>query len=275
MDLRSFFPLSLRLLLVRIRWFWKHYRSIRYDSELFNNVHGPLTYNTDGLATSNNADFMREERFARAYKAAAATNPWPGFTLQWRIHVVCWCAEQASLLPGDFVECGVNTGAYARSIVEYLPFNSLGKKFYLLDTFQGLDPRFISDAERTRGIDNYKYRDSYAEVVETFRDFNVRIIRGPVPDTLSQCDTGQICYLSIDMNNVLPEIAALEYFWEKVVDGGFILLDDYGFPQHELQKAAFDRFAEARGQSILCLPTGQGIIRKTRTSLYHDTNTGR
>ena len=115
-------------------------------------------------------------------------------------------------------------------------FQLPGKKFYLLDTFQGLDPRFISDAERTRGIDNYKYRDSYAEVVQTFRDFDVRIIRGPVPDTLSQCDTGQICYLSIDMNNVLPEIAALEYFWEKVVDGGFILLDDYGFPSTNFRK---------------------------------------
>lgn len=262
MKLQSMVPYTLRLLLVRLRWFIRHYRSIRYDSELFNNVHGRLTFNADGLATSNNADFIREERFAKAYAAAAATNPWPGFTLQWRIHVVCWCAEQASRLDGDYVECGVNTGAYARAITEYLPFGSLGKRFHLLDTFRGIDPRFISAEEKARGIHQYTYRDSYAEVQQTFRNFPVNIIRGSVPETLPLCDAKQICYLSIDMNNVLPEIAALEYFWGKVVKGGFILLDDYGFPQHELQKEAFDKFAFEHGHSILCLPTGQGLILK-------------
>jgi hypothetical protein len=56
-------------------------------------VHGPLTYNTDGLATSNNSDFISDPKFAKAYEAAATTQPWPNFTLQWRVYIVCWFAN--------------------------------------------------------------------------------------------------------------------------------------------------------------------------------------
>ncbi len=83
-----------------------------------------------------------------------------------------------------------------------------------------------------------------------------------VPDTLPQCTTDKICYLSIDMNVAEPEIAAANFFWDKIVSGGVIILDDYGFPQHKAQKIAFDKFAKERGVNILCLPTAQGIIFK-------------
>jgi hypothetical protein len=64
------------------------------------------------------------------------------------------------------------------------------------------------------------------------------------------------------MNNVLPEIAAIEYFWDKLVQGGIVVLDDYGFTSHLQQKLAFDEFAKRVGVLILTLPTGQGLILK-------------
>jgi hypothetical protein len=255
-------PLLLRKFYARSKWVVRNYNRIEYNSEIFNNYQGQLTYNTDGLATSNNCDFIQEPRFAAAYNAAKETNPWPGFTLMWRIHVVCWFAEYAKHFEGDFVECGVNTGAYARSVIEYIDFPSTGKTFYLLDTFQGLDSSLVSEEEVKAGILNYNYRNTYEEVKKTFSPFQTKIIKGSIPGTLQECKTDKICYLSIDMNNVAPEIAALEYFWDKVVKGGVILLDDYGFPQHLLQKKAFDKFAAQRKHEILTLPTGQGVILK-------------
>ena len=144
----SAFPLFIRKPYAKLKWFAKNYSRIKYDSEIFNNIQGQLTYNTDGLATSNNCDFINEPRFAKAYEAAKATNPWPDFTLMWRIHIVCWLAENVRHLEGDFVECGVNTGAYARAIIEYINFNSTGKTFFLLDTFQGLDPAYVTEEEK-------------------------------------------------------------------------------------------------------------------------------
>ena len=37
------------------------------------------------------------------------------------------------------------------------------------------------------------------------------MIRGTVPDTLATTDIDKVCYLSIDMNIVKPEIAAIEF----------------------------------------------------------------
>jgi hypothetical protein len=64
------------------------------------------------------------------------------------------------------------------------------------------------------------------------------------------------------MNNTAPEIAAAEYFWDRVTKGGIIVLDDYGWRKHIHQKIAFDRFADEREVKVLSLPTGQGLIFK-------------
>ena len=133
-----------------------------------------------------------------------------------------------------------------------------------MGTFSGLVEDLVSDKEKSAGINNYfgSYKDVYQQVKETFSAFNVEVIKGAVPDTLPLCKAEKICYLSIDMNCVEPEIAATEYFWDKVVSGGVIILDDYGFPDHINQKDAFDKFAKEKKVEILCLPTGQGIIFK-------------
>ena len=41
-----------------------------------------------------------------------------------------------------------------------------------------------------------------------------------------------------------------------------MVLDDYGWRPHILQKQAWDAFAVERGVRILALPTGQGLIVK-------------
>ena len=266
MAIKQFVPEFVKSFYHRTNWFFRNYGRINKFSELrSNHFYGPITYDSDGLSTSTNADFIKEPRFAKAYAAAEATNPWPGFSLQWRVHVVCWAASQAAQLEGDFVECGVNTGAYARAIVDYIDFASRTKKFYLLDTFAGLVKDQISDKEKKAGIEEYlgSYRNVYDEVKKTFAPFsNVVLIQGMVPDTLPQCQSTKIAYLSIDMNVVAPEIAAANYFWDKLVKGGIVVLDDYGFPQHINQKLAFDDFARQKKVEILALPTGQAIIIK-------------
>lgn len=257
----------------KFKWFFQNYKKISYSKKLVsvnekslpNIFLGPITYSTDSLLTSNNCDFIHESRFSKAYKAAAATNPWEGFSLQWRVYVVCWFANHVKNLEGDFVECGVNTGAYARAVIDYIDFPKLDKKFYLFDTFGGLVAEQISEKEKEIGIDQlYKnnYKDVYEEVKKTFASFNVNVVKGSVPSTLNSCTSDKIAYLSIDMNVTEPEIAAINYFWDRVVKGGVVILDDYGFPPHINQKNAFDEFARQKGIEILNLPTGQGVIIK-------------
>ena len=227
-------------------------------------------YDQDGLATRHNHEFMDDPAFQRAYargEQAALTD----YRWHWRVHVGLWAAQVASRLPGDFVECGVNRGFLSSAIMEMLDWDSTGRRFYLLDTFSGIDSRFVSDAERSEGIldknlaniDNGFYVTSAQAAENNFAQWrNKEIIVGAVPETLSRVKAGQIAFLSIDMNCVLPEVAALEYLWERLSDGAMVLLDDYAYVGYRQQKLGIDACAARLGVSVLSLPTGQGLIVK-------------
>jgi hypothetical protein len=135
---------------------------------------------------------------------------------------------------------------------------------YLFDTFEGMVESQISAAEMEVGIGHYlkNYRNVYEEVKSTFLPFNVEVVKGVVPQSLISYKGEKVCYLSIDMNVVEPEIKAFEFFWDKIVSGGVVILDDYGFPQHINQRLAFENLAKEYRFEILCLPTGQGVIFK-------------
>jgi hypothetical protein len=249
-----------KLALRTVSWLLKHMPGAPWEL-----VPARFTYNQDGLATVHNCDFLNDPRFQEAYRRGLQTGSWKDGKIHWRIHVLCWAADRASRMEGDFVECGVNRGGFSRAVMHFIDFPRLGKTFYLLDTFRGLEDRLVSDAERKRGIGVDKwsqYEECYEAVCKTFEGLPVVIVRGVVPETLPQAKATRICYLSIDMNCAAPEIAAAEYFWDKLVPGAVIVLDDYGWEAHYEQKLAFDQFAARKGVMVLSLPTGQGLIFK-------------
>jgi O-methyltransferase len=235
----------------------------------------PPTYCADDLIVrQKNTAFMREPRFVDAYargmnsghKIGRERGSTTDIHIEWRVHVLCWAASQAAKLPGDFVECGVNTGIFSLAVANYIDFNSTGKRFYLFDTFAGIPDEQITDRERAlgRGRENEAYyEECYQVAIENFAAYpNAHLVRGPVPDTLTHVSIDRVCYLSIDMNIVAPEIAALRHFWPKLTPGAPVILDDYGWLDYVPQKEAIDEFAESVGCKVLTLPTGQGLLLK-------------
>lgn len=227
-----------------------------------------VTYSHDLLYTFHNADFLRDPLFVESYKLGKETDTdtlLKDYDIEWRIHVLCWAAYHASHLEGDFVDCGVHTGIFARSVMHYIDFAKTGKTYYLLDTFTGLSEKYSSqkELERNRTMSYDTRGDVYEKVKKTFGGFNVRIIKGAVPETLDRVSSKKICYLSIDMNCVQPEVDALNFFWDRMVGGGIIILDDYGYANSTNdQKRAHDAFAQSKGVKVLTLPTCQGLIIK-------------
>lgn len=218
------------------------------------------TYCGDGLITTHISDFLKDPLFLESYRLGKATKSWGDSDLEWRAYVACWAASKGKSLDGDFVECGVNRGGLSRTVMHYIGFKQLtSRKFYLLDTFCGFPEgtRFLP-----AGPNVNEYSECYEDVVQTFREFsNVVLIRGEVPATLHRVVSDRICYLSLDMNSAEPEVATAEFFWDKLVSGAVILLDDYGYSEaYRRQKEAIDKFAQLRGVQVLLLPTGQGLI---------------
>ena len=232
-------------------------------------------YTADCLAVWHKSlDFLDDERFVEAYRRGMDSGHRiarePGsktdIHIEWRVHVICWAASHAAKLPGDFVECGVNTGIFSLAAAYFVDFNQLDKSFYLFDTFAGIPEDQISDEERAFGrhLDNAAMYDECFEVAK--RNFSIypgaRLIRGRVPETLTTVTIPKVCYLSLDMNIAAPELAAIEFFWDKLSPGAPVILDDYAWAHYRAQKKVMDDFAARKSVQILTLPTGQGLILK-------------
>jgi len=225
---------------------------------------GKPTYDQDGLRTIHNCDFILDPAFERAYQAGEQLGSWFGGKVHWRVHTLFWAATRALQLEGDFVECGVHRGGFSKAIIEYVDFARLrDRNFYLLDTFEGMSETQLSEEEVRGGLLEYPYSAEYESVKDTFAEYpNVSVIKGRIPESLAEVSSEKVSFLSIDLNNAVPEIAAAEFFWSKLVSGAAVVLDDYGWEKHIVQKRAFDDFALRHRVPILSLPTGQGLIIK-------------
>jgi O-methyltransferase len=229
----------------------------------FKNTMRQFTYASDGLYTIHNSLFKNTEEFKKAYAAGNATGSWGDDYIGWRLHIILYFAKKASLLSGDFVECGVNKGGLSKAIIEHIDFNHLDKKFYLFDTFEGFDSSLLNEKEKETYKNYSSYGGNYEEILTTFKDYkNVVIKKGSVPDSLYDQNIEKVSFLSIDLNCVQPETDALNYFWPKMVDNGIIVLDDFAYCGFEDQYKAHTKWAKDKGIEILSLPTGQGLIIK-------------
>jgi hypothetical protein len=236
------------------------------DSDFYMLPKSQITYSNDLLYTFHNSDFIKSEKFSKIYDEVKQIGGQllKNYDIQWRIHVITYFANVVKNLEGDFVDCGVNTGFCPMAVIKYTDFEKLGKKYYFFDTFQGMDPRFSSsyEMERHNKLGYGSQVNVFENVQKRFAEYNVEIIKGAIPETLNSFKGNKVAYLSIDMNCVIPEVEALNFFWDKMVKGGVIILDDYGYPGCSNQKQAHDEFAKSKGVEVLSLPTCQGIIIK-------------
>jgi len=54
-----------------------------------------------------------------------------------------------------------------------------------------------------------------------------------------------------------------EYFYPKLIQGGVIYFDDYGWHGYEKLREVVDKFFENKPEKLLHLPSGNSIIVKT------------
>jgi hypothetical protein len=214
----------------------------------------------DGFATRHHVAFLHDKNFCDAYRSGFDNIDYPGvlwerdsLNIAWRAHIVTWAANQALKINGDFVECGVWYGVLSKTICEYTNFPQSDKKFYLIDMWG--DP--MSD----RLHENYK-TDMFSVVKERFKAYpNVQLIRGSVPEILDEVPVTKIAYLAIDMNGYVAERKTLERYYDRVVPGGIIYFDDYGWDYPKLRETVDDFFRD-KPEKLLHFPSGNSIVVK-------------
>jgi hypothetical protein len=235
--------------------------------------HQSVSWGDRLLTLDKSAGFKGEPGFAAAFAAIRGSHHYDQYdgpdSIAWRLNTLVWAARYGLRTGGDLVECGTFKGDMAWVVVRTLGAERI-PRFWLFDSFEGFSPDHSSaedfpDNPGFLDFANGFYRQTglYEYVRDRFAAFaNVTLVRGFLPDALNGAEPERIGFLHIDLNSPRAEIAVLERLFDRVVPGGVVVFDDYGWKMFHKQKEAEDDFMRGRGYEILEMPTGQGLVVK-------------
>jgi predicted O-methyltransferase YrrM len=152
-------------------------------------------------------------------------------------------------IPGNVIECGVYRGGTTVLMALYLKKNRIAKKIYALDSFSGFDRNAIEEEVQkgqvvAQGLTAFTSNsvDYVRRKIEKLRlPDMIEIVPGYFEDTLGKItDTFSLAFIDCDLEKSAE--FCLTTLWEKVVKGGYIVVDDYTNPGYPGARIACDRF---------------------------------
>jgi O-methyltransferase len=167
---------------------------------------------------------------------------------------------------GDLAELGVYRGESARVIHHYLP----ERKFYLFDTFNGFDERDVQSERAATGRKQDRTAFSQTGLDRALttvapQNENVHFFPGYFPESAPAfLRERKFAFVHLDADLYEPMLAGLNYFYDKVVPGGFILAHD--FNSWPGARKAVEEFFLNKPEMPLPMPdkSGSALIVKAR-----------
>lgn len=176
-----------------------------------------------------------------------------------RVWILYSLARQACYLSGDFWECGVYKGGTAMMLAQVLS-NFTERRLCLFDTFAGMpdtDPGH--DYHRKGDFDDTSLNEVRARVGDVP---NILYYAGFIPESFQGLEQTRIAFAHVDVDIYRSVNDCCEFIYPRLVSGGFMVFDDYGFPSCPGARSAVDQFFVDKPECPLVLPTGQALIVK-------------
>ncbi|MDI6099552.1 TylF/MycF/NovP-related O-methyltransferase [Actinoplanes sp. NEAU-A12] len=178
-------------------------------------------------------------------------------------------------IPGDIVECGVWRGGSMLAVAKTLAeAGDTARHLHLYDTFEGMseptehdkrhDGRSAADmlaaSDKSAGVWAYA---SFEDVRATMRESaypadRIHYYRGKVEDTIPAGAPEQISILRLDTDWYESTRHELVHLWPRLVPGGVLLLDDYGW--WDGARRAVDEWLAETNPRVLLLRMDEGRI---------------
>jgi hypothetical protein len=189
-----------------------------------------------------------------------------------RVHRLSRLVEESFALDGETAECGCFRGLSSYVICateqQHRPGYD-GRFHHVFDSFQGLsapqaedlsadvDPAAVRvDGMRKAGA----FSASIDEVRTNLAAFpGIDYQPGWLPDSLRGIAERRYRFLHLDLDLYAPTAGALEYFWPRLLSGGYVVCDDYGWPGG---RRAIDEFARAQRVTVATNGFNQAWLRK-------------
>lgn len=192
-------------------------------------------------------------------------------TLLWRHWIVSFSARytikfnRSKSNELNLVELGVGYGMTAffalREMEDYKKHNPNVKyTMYLYDSWGAMREKELLKTELSSvgKYSNLSLERTKRNLTE-FED-NIFYHQGYIPESLNVLPIpDSIIYMHIDLNSAIPTLAALKFFYSRIVDGGVILFDDYGWSDFQDTKEVVDSFFADKPGILMKLPTGQAV----------------
>ena len=181
-----------------------------------------------------------------------------------RCYVLYTLGKQALALGGEFWECGVYKGGtailLAKVIAEY--GKQSGTKLHLFDTFEGM-PDVNAQKDWHKSGD---FKDTSEEVVSARVGHPDLVVthKGFIPDTFKGLEFSKISFAHIDVDIYQSILDSLDFIYPRLMTGGFIIFDDYGFPTCPGARQAVDEFFTNKPEQPLAMASGQAIVFKSK-----------
>lgn len=199
--------------------------------------------------------FLEDDEFIKYYMQFMDVNNWHSMD---RKYVLRELIKLTKSLDGDFAECGCYKGASAFLLCQYNVQNE--RKIHLFDSFEGLSNPEENDGQYWSEGSLTATEQELTKSLEGFENYFV--YKGWIPERFSDVYNLRFSFVHIDVDLYSPTLASLEFFYERMVSGGVMLLDDYGFTSCPGAKDAADMFFGNKIEEIINLPTGQAFIIK-------------
>jgi O-methyltransferase len=228
---------------------------------------GPdYVYEADGVATVYFTPFLSDRDWSRAYQEMA--EEWypdmPGFDIRWRMWILTSVALQVRERPGDVAEFGVYRAGCAQMILGMVGL-SPGTRYHLFDTFAGIPDRELTDREREEGYAGRLANTSVEYVEQRLAPWRDGLVfhAGDVFDTVPKAEIEALSLVHMDLNASAPTKVALEYAYPRLVPGGAIVFDDYGWdPVSYEQRNVIEEYCRPLAENLIALPSGQALLFK-------------
>ncbi len=171
--------------------------------------------------------------------------------------------QAAKLDAGALLEVGVWRGGTGALIASAARRSGVTDDVYLCDTFAGVVKASRLDPSYRGGEHSDTSRSLVERLITSLGLTGVRILTGIFPeDTASQILADRFRFAHVDVDVYESARSVTEWLWPRLVTGGMIVYDDYGFATCPGVTQAVDEQREKKGRLVFHNLNGHAVVVK-------------